>query len=245
MNKIINCFLGIIIPLIGTTIGSSLVFFISKKLNKKIENLLIGLSIGIMLAASIFSLLIPSIEIAQERNILSYIPASIGLILGFIFLISINKITKRLNDKKMDMLMFSVTIHNIPEGMAVGVLFAGYLTESNISLMECMLLSIGIALQNIPEGSIISIPLLLKDKTKFKSFVYGFLSGVVEPLFAFLTILLLNIVVPLLPYLLAFASGAMIYVIIEELVPSMNKNDYGLLGVLIGFIIMMILDLSF
>ena len=239
MNKIINCFLGIIIPLIGTTIGSSLVFFISKKLNKKIENLLIGLSIGIMLAASIFSLLIPSIEIAQERNILSYIPASIGLILGFIFLISINKITKRLNDKKMDMLMFSVTIHNIPEG------FAGYLTESNISLMECMLLSIGIALQNRPEGSIISIPLLLKDKTKFKSFVYGFLSGVVEPLFAFLTILLLNIVVPLLPYLLAFASGAMIYVIIEELVPSMNKNDYGLLGVLIGFIIMMILDLSF
>lgn len=242
MNKIFLSFIGIMIPFIGTTLGSGFVFFLKSKLNIKIEKLLMGFTIGVMLSASIFSLLIPSIELSN-----SYIKVSIGFILGFLFLIIINLIVSKIESNKLDMLMLSVTIHNIPEGMAVGVCFAGFLSmNSSISIIECMLLSICIAIQNIPEGMVISMPLKLKNKTKLESFIYGVLSGVVEPLFAFITILLLDYVVPLLPYFLSFASSAMIYVIIEELVPSMdeNKSILGIIGVLIGFLIMMILDLA-
>ena len=240
MSKVLISIIGIMIPFIGTTLGSSFVFFLKKELNKKIEKVLIGFAIGVMLSASIFSLLIPSISLSNN----SWIKPSIGFILGFLFLI----ITNKIENKKIDMLMFSVTLHNIPEGMAVGVCFAGFLSNnSSISLIECMILSLGIALQNIPEGSIISMPLISKGKTKFKSFILGMMSGIVEPVFGFITIILLKIVVPLLPYLLSFASSAMIYVIISELIPSMNEdeNNFGLTGVLIGFVIMMILDLSF
>jgi len=243
MSKLLYCIVGILIPFIGTSLGSSFVFFLRKKLNKNIEKLLIGFAIGVMLAASNWSLLIPSIEMAEEMNIIKWIPASIGFALGILFLIIINKITDKLDNKKIDMLMFSVTIHNIPEGMAVGVIFAGFLSVvSNVPLLEAMALSIGIALQNIPEGAIISLPYKLKGNKKIKSFIYGVLSGIVEPIFAFITIILLNLVVPLLPYLLSFAAGAMIYVVIEELVPEIEENLLGIIGVCIGFDIMMILD---
>jgi len=236
--------LGILIPLVGTSLGSAFVFFLKSKINNKINKLMIGFAIGVMLAASIFSLLIPSIEMSKIK----YLSPSIGFACGFIFLIIINTIVNKLeNNKKIDMLIFSVTLHNIPEGMAVGVCFAGYLLNSDmITLTACMLLSLGIAIQNIPEGAIISMPLRLKGKSKTKSFIYGVLSGIVEPIFSLITVLLLDLIVPILPYLLSFASGAMMHVVIEELIPEMHegKSNYGIIGVLIGFIVMMILDIT-
>ena len=234
--KTIYIIIGIILPFIGTTLGSALVFFIKEKINTKANILLIGFAIGVMLSASIWSLLIPSI------NIGGIFKSIIGLILGYLFLIIINSITKKY-DKNMNMLNFSVTLHNIPEGMAVGVCFAGFiLTKANISLMESILLSVGIALQNIPEGAIISIP--LRNKGKIKSFICGVMSGIVEPIAAFITIILLNIMVPLLPYLLSFAAGCMLEVIISDLLPEIdsNKSNFGLIGVLLGFVIMMSMD---
>ena len=166
---------------------------------------------------------------AENQKIIAWMPATVGLILGVFFLIVINKIAKKFEEKKdgkkLNMLMFSVTLHNIPEGMAVGVAFAGYLAgNAGIGLMEAMLLAIGIAIQNIPEGAIISMPLKMEGVSKKKAFLYGVLSGVVEPIASVITELLINIVVPLLPYLLAFAAGAMIYVVIEELVPEMHEG---------------------
>ena len=235
--------LGILIPFVGTSLGSGFVFSVKNKINNKINKLMIGFAIGIMLSASIFSLLIPSIEMSNIK----YLLPSLGFIFGFVFLIVINLIVEKINTKKIDMLIFSVTIHNIPEGMAVGVCFAGYLSNSSlISLSAAMILSVGIAIQNIPEGSIVSMPLKLKGKKKCISFIYGVLSGIVEPIFSIITILLIDLVVPILPFLLSFASGAMIYVVISELVPEMNenKNIFGIIGVLIGFIVMMILDIT-
>ena len=245
MNKILYSILGILIPFIGTSLGSGFVFFLKKNINNKFHKLMIGFAIGVMLSASIFSLIIPSIE--MTTNTIKWIPVSIGFICGFLFLIIINKITQKNENKNIDMLMFSVTLHNIPEGMAVGVCFAAYLLSKNIILLEAMMLSIGIAIQNIPEGAIISMPLRIKGNSKFKSFNYGVLSGIVEPISAFITLILINIIVPLLPYLLSFASGAMIHVVIEELVPEMykdNKSVYGIIGVMIGVVLMMILDIS-
>ena len=232
--KTIWIFLGIMLPFIGTTFGSSFVFLLKNVLNKKIEILLIGFASGIMISSSIFSLIIPSIEMGN-----GVLKTSIGFTLGFLLLIIITKLTNRINDK----LFFSVTLHNIPEGMADGVSMAAYLV-SNMTLTTALLLSLGIALQNIPEGAIISGPLKLKGETKLKSFNYGVLSGIVEPIFSILTILLLNIVVPLLPYLLSFAAGCMIYVVIEELIPRMHedKSLFGIVGFLTGFLLMMILD---
>ncbi|MBR4177872.1 MAG: ZIP family metal transporter [Bacilli bacterium] len=228
--------IGILIPFIGTSIGSALVFFLKDKINNKLNKMMIGFAIGVMLSSSIFSLLIPSIEMSNNAIIVS-----IGFILGFLFLIIINKI-----NFKSDKLILSVTIHNIPEGMAVGVCFAGYLSNSSlISLSASFALAIGIALQNIPEGAIISLPLKIKGSSKIKSFIYGVLSGIVEPIASIITIVILNSVVKTLPYLLSFASGAMIYVIFDELVYEMdNKNNIGIIGILIGFLIMMILDIK-
>ena len=205
-----------------------------------------------MIAASVWSLIIPSVEMAETQGITLWIPATIGLILGIIFLLIINKfaenIKRKNKKKKLNMLLFSVTLHNIPEGMAVGVCFAGFLAGNiGITLISAMALSIGIAIQNIPEGAIISMPLKIEGKSKLKAFIYGVLSGIVEPIAAIFTILLLNIVVPSLPYLLAFAAGAMIYVVIEELIPEMhsgNKSSLGIIGVTLGFTIMMILDIA-
>ena len=235
MNKIL---IGILLPLIGTSLGSFIVFFVKNNINNNIEKIIIGFSIGIMLASSIFSLLMPSIELSGKYKILF---PSIGLFIGFLFLYLINKTSNN------NMLAFSVTIHNIPEGAAVGVCFAGVISKT-IGIESALLLSLAIALQNIPEGSIISIPYKIKGYSKSRSFLYGFLSGVVEPIFSILTILLTNLVVPILPILLSFASGCMIYVIFDDLISEIHKDNkpfLGLLGIFLGFIIMMILDISF
>ena len=252
MNNTLYSIIGILIPFIGTSFGSSFVIFLKKNLNEKIQKLIVGFAAGVMIAASIWSLILPSSELAEEQDIIGWIPAAVGFILGIIFLIMTNYIADRLadrrNGKKLNMLMFSVTLHNIPEGMAVGVCFAGFLAgNTGITLISAMALSIGIALQNIPEGAIISIPLKLQGMSKVKALLYGIMSGIVEPIAAIITILLLNIVVPLLPYLLSFAAGAMIYVVIEELVPEMHnskKSVLGIIGVTIGFTLMMVMDMT-
>ncbi len=253
MNNLLYSIIGILIPFIGTSLGSFFVFFLKNKINTLLEKIMIGFAIGVMLAASVWSLIIPSINLVNKQNFIGCLPTSVGLLLGVFFLIIINYYVNKIKlyncDKKFNMLLFSVTLHNIPEGMAVGVCFAGFLSNNaNIMLAEAMLLAIGIAIQNIPEGAIISMPLKINGYSKIKAFLYGVLSGVVEPLAAIITILLLNIVVPILPYLLSFAAGAMIYVVIEELVPEMHSkvnSSWGIIGVIIGFIIMMSLDVLF
>lgn len=252
MNDVLYSIAGILIPFAGTSLGSALVFFLKKNMNEKVQKMTVGFAAGVMIAASVWSLILPSVEMAEEQGKIPWLPATIGLVLGIVFLILINKIAEkfetRKNGRKLNMLLLSVTLHNIPEGMAVGVCFAGFLAgNAGIGLIEAMLLAIGIAVQNIPEGAIISMPLKMEGKSKRKAFLYGVLSGAVEPIAAIITILLINIVVPLLPYLLSFAAGAMIYVVIEELVPEMHsgkKSQLGVIGVTIGFIIMMILDIA-
>lgn len=252
MENLLYSIAGILIPFVGTSLGSSLVFFMKKNINENFQKMIVGFAAGVMIAASVWSLILPSVEMAENQGIMAWIPASIGVAAGVIFLIAINKIAEKFekegNEKKLDMLIFSVTLHNIPEGMAVGVCFAGFLAgNAGIALWEVLILAIGIAIQNIPEGTIISMPLKMKGISKKKSFLYGVLSGIVEPIAAFITVALINIVVPILPYLLSFAAGAMIYVVAEELIPEMHsgkKSMLGVIGVTIGFIIMMVLDIA-
>lgn len=252
MENILYSIGGILIPFIGTTLGSSLVFFMKKNMNEKFQKLTVGFAAGVMIAASVWSLILPAVEMAENQGTIPWLPASIGLALGVAFLILINKLAeqfeKEKSKKKLNMLIFSVTLHNIPEGMAVGVCFAGFLSgNAGIALLEALVLALGIAIQNIPEGTIISMPLKMKGMDKKKAFIYGVLSGIVEPIAAIITILLINIVVPILPYLLSFAAGAMLFVVVEELVPEMHsgkKSILGVLGVTIGFIIMMVLDIA-
>ncbi len=255
-----NVIIGILLPFVGTTLGSACVFLMRKNINKNIEKLLLGFASGVMIAASIWSLLIPSIDMAKESNIIPYIPASVGFILGMLFLLLLDKLVPHIHLestepegiktslKKTTMLVLAVTLHNIPEGMAVGVVFAGMLAQNTgITLAGAFALSLGIAIQNFPEGAIISMPLKSEGMSKIKSFWYGTLSGIVEPIAAILTICLSQIVVPILPYLLSFAAGAMIYVVIEELVPeikSEGSSSVGIFGVAIGFVLMMILDVA-
>lgn len=252
MNNIIYSIIGILIPFVGTSLGSSFVFFLKKKMNEELQKLTVGFAAGVMIAASIWSLIMPSVEMAESQGIISWIPATVGFILGVLFLIVINKlaqnIEKNKSKKKLNMLIFSVTLHNIPEGMAVGVCFAGLIAgNAGIILAEAFALSLGIAIQNVPEGAIISMPLKLEGKSRSRAFLYGALSGIVEPIAALITIMLLNIVVPILPYLLSFAAGAMIYVVAEELIPEMHigkKTSNGVIGLTLGFIVMMILDIA-
>lgn len=252
MNHLI--LIGILLPFIGTTLGAFLVFFLKKELKPSVNQLFLGLASGVMLAASIWSLLIPSIELSASYGKLSFIPASVGFLLGIVFLYSLNiyidKIYKKkqINNHRNMLLSLAVTIHNIPEGMSVGVIFAGLLSGNNlVSLAGAFALSIGIAIQNLPEGAIISLPLKTSGASKIKAFIYGMLSGIVEPIFAFLTLLLTNFISPILPYFLSFAAGSMIYVVTNELIPEMNekgRNSSGIIGITIGFLIMMILDVA-
>lgn len=255
-----NVILGILIPFLGTTLGASVVFFMKDKINSKIEKLLLGFASGVMIAASVWSLIIPSIEMANEQKLIAWLPASIGFLLGIIFLLALDNLIPHLHLnsdspegpksklKKTTMMVLAVTLHNLPEGMAVGVIFAGYLTgNTGITLASALALSIGIAIQNFPEGAIISMPLKSEGMTKGKSFLYGTLSGIVEPIGSIVTILLTKAVVPFLPYLLSFAAGAMIYVVVEELIPESQTGEHsniGTIGVAIGFVIMMILDVA-
>ncbi|MBR3672917.1 MAG: ZIP family metal transporter [Clostridia bacterium] len=223
-----------------------------KNMSEKFQKITVGFAAGVMIAASVWSLILPSVEMAENQGTIAWIPATIGLILGVVFLIFINKSAEKLerkrNGKKLNMLLFSVTLHNIPEGMAVGVSFAAFLAgNAGVELYEAMLLAIGIAIQNIPEGAIISMPLKMEGVSKPKAFLYGVLSGVVEPIAAVVTLMMINIVVPILPYLLSFAAGAMIYVVVEELIPEIHsgkKSFLGVIGFTIGFVVMMVLDIA-
>ncbi len=255
-----NVFTGLLIPFLGTTLGSSMVFLMKNRLNKKIEKILLGFAAGVMVAASIWSLLIPSIDMAREQEITPWIPAAIGFIFGIVFLLVLDSLIPHLHLestkpegiksklKKTTMMIFAVTLHNIPEGMAVGVSFAGALMgNTGITMAGALALAIGIAIQNFPEGAIISMPLKAEGMSKGKAFLYGTLSGVVEPIGAIITILLTNSVIPILPYLLSFAAGAMVYVVVEELIPESQVGEHsniGTIGVAIGFVIMMILDVA-
>lgn len=253
-------FLGLAIPFLGTTLGAAMVFLMKKEMNKKVEKILLGFASGVMIAASVWSLLIPSIEMAETQGKVAWIPAAIGFLLGIVFLLVLDSIVPHMHLesenpegiksklKKTTMMVFAVTLHNIPEGMAVGVTFAGALAQkTGITIAGAFALAIGIAIQNFPEGAIISMPLKSEGVSKTKAFLYGALSGIVEPIGAVITILLTNAVVPILPYLLSFAAGAMIYVVVEELIPESQAGEHsniGTIGVAIGFTIMMILDVA-
>lgn len=252
--------IGLLIPFLGTTLGAAMVFFMKNQMNKRTEKLLLGFASGVMIAASVWSLLIPSIDMAQEQAKIGWIPAAIGFLLGIVFLLVLDSVIPHLHLetdkpegmksklKKSTMLVLAVTLHNIPEGMAVGVTFAGAMIgNTGIAMAGAFALAIGIAVQNFPEGAIISMPLKGEGVSKPKAFLYGTLSGIVEPIGAIITILLANIVVPILPYLLSFAAGAMIYVVVEELIPESQVGEHsniGTIGVAIGFVVMMILDVA-
>lgn len=250
-----NAFLGILIPFIGTTIGSAAVFLMKKELNSKVEKVLLGFASGVMVAASVWSLLIPSIEMSENQNIIAWIPSSIGFTIGIVFLMVLDNIIPYLNKKqeknkinKTTIMAIAVTLHNIPEGLAVGVCFAGAIAQNTgITIAGALALAVGIAVQNLPEGAIISMPLKAQGMSKPKAFLYGMLSGIVEPIGAVITLLITGAVETILPYLLSFAAGAMIYVVVEELIPESkmeSKLNIGTIGFSIGFLIMMIMDVA-
>ncbi len=248
---------GIMIPFAGTTLGSAMVFLMRRQISRQIEKLLLGFAAGVMIAASVWSLLIPAIEMASAQGVTA---AAAGLLLGIVFLLFLDRMIVRLhsditesknmrsNAKNTAMMVFAVTLHNIPEGMAVGVTFAGALLQNaQITMAGAFTLALGIAIQNFPEGAIISMPLRSEGRSRKRAFVYGMLSGIVEPAGAVLTILLAKQIVPILPYFLSFAAGAMIYVVVEELIPESQQDDHthiGTIGAAVGFVIMMILDVA-
>ena len=252
--------LGIIIPFLGTTLGAFCVFFIKNELKPEIQKSLLGFASGVMVAASVWSLLIPAIEMSENMGRFACVPAAVGFLLGILFLLLLDQLVPHLhldkdkpegmkaNLKKTTMLVLAVTMHNIPEGMAVGVAFAGMLSgETKIAAAGAFILALGIAIQNFPEGAIISLPLKNEGMSRKKAFLTGALSGVVEPIAAAFTIMIAGFITPALPYLLAFAAGAMIYVVVEELIPEASEGEHsnaGTIGFALGFVIMMILDVT-
>ena len=256
----LNVIEGIAIPFIGTALGSACVFFMKKELNRKVQRALTGFAGGVMVAASIWSLLIPAMNQCADKGRLAFLPAFVGFWLGILFLLLLDKIIPHLHmnaeqaegpkskAKKTTMMVLAVTLHNIPEGMAVGVVYAGLLSSSaEITAGGALALALGIAIQNFPEGAIISMPLHAEGKTKAKAFLDGALSGAVEPVGALLTVLFAGLFVPAMPYLLSFAAGAMIYVVVEELIPEMSVGEHSNTGVVmfaLGFTLMMALDVA-
>ena len=253
-------FLGIMIPFLGTTLGAACVFFMKKSLGDLVQRALAGFAAGVMVAASIWSLLIPAIEQSEGMGKLSFLPAFIGFWVGVLFLLLLDRLIPHLHvgsDQaegpksklgRTTMMVLAVTLHNIPEGMAVGVVYAGYLAgTAQITAAGALALSLGIAIQNFPEGAIISMPLRAEGMKKGRAFWGGVLSGIVEPIGAVLTILAAGIVVPALPYLLSFAAGAMLYVVVEELIPEMSQGQHSNVGTVffaVGFSVMMVLDVA-
>ncbi len=260
MNNVdfLNCIAGVLIPFAGTSLGAACVFFMRKNMRNMAVRALTGFAAGVMVAASIWSLLIPAMEQSEGMGSLSFLPAFIGFWLGILFLLLLDSVVPHMHMnsdkaegpksglKKTTMLVLAVTIHNIPEGMAVGAVYAGWITGSaQITFMGALALSIGIAIQNFPEGAIISMPLCAQGESKGKAFGYGVLSGIVEPAAAVITILMSRFIVPAMPYLLSFAAGAMIYVVVEELIPEMSEGKHSNIGTLmfaLGFTVMMTLD---
>lgn len=255
-----SVFYGILIPFLGTSFGAACVFFMKKEMGDRLQRMLTGFAAGVMVAASIWSLLIPAMEQVSDMGKLAFVPAVAGLWLGILFLLLLDHIIPHLHRnsqraegpksqlKRTTMLVLAVTLHNIPEGMAVGVVYAGYLAgNTQISAAAAMALSLGIAIQNFPEGAIISMPLRAEGTGKPKAFLGGVLSGIVEPIGAILTILAAGLIVPALPYLLSFAAGAMLYVVVEELIPEMSQGEHSDVGTIffaVGFSVMMMLDVA-
>ena len=255
-----NTFLGIMIPFVGTAAGAGCVFFMKNQIRPRVQKMLLGFASGVMVAASVWSLLIPAMDMSEGLGQLAFLPAAVGFLLGILFLLLMDRLVPHLHMdhdepeglrsdwKKTTMLVLAVTLHNIPEGMAVGVVFAGMLQgQELITLTGAFALSLGIAIQNFPEGAIISLPLRTEGFSKQKAFLYGAASGIVEPMGAALTVVLSAYITPALPYLLAFAAGAMIYVVVEELIPESAEGEHsniGTIGFAVGFVIMMILDVA-
>ena len=253
-------FLGILIPFIGTTLGAACVLFMKKTLRKQVQNALAGFAAGVMVAASIWSLLIPAIEQSENMGALSFFPAVVGFWIGVLFLLTLDHLIPHLHIGseqsegpksklgRTTMMVLAVTLHNIPEGMAVGVMYAGFLAgNTQITAASALALSLGIAIQNFPEGAIISLPLRAEGESKGKAFLGGVLSGVVEPIGAVLTIIAAQLIIPALPYLLSFAAGAMLYVVVEELIPEMSQGEHSNIGTVffaVGFSLMMVLDVA-
>ena len=258
MNK--DIIIGLLIPFIGTSLGSACVFFMRKEMNRMLQRALTGFAAGVMVAASIWSLIIPSMEQSEGMGRLSFLPAFIGFWLGILFLLLLDSVIPHIHLntdkaegprsklKKTTMMVLAVTLHNIPEGMAVGVVYAGLLSGNNsISAGGAFALALGIAIQNFPEGAIISMPLRSEGKKRSRAFAGGVLSGAVEPVGALLTIFAAGLFVPVMPYLLSFAAGAMIYVVVEELIPEMSEGKHSNIGVImfaLGFTVMMALDVA-
>jgi len=260
MSDTVKTLLCVFLPLVGTTVGSGMVYFLKGEMNAKLQKALLGFAAGVMIAASVWSLIIPSINMAEEAGGIAWIPATVGFLLGVGFLLLLDTVVPHIHIDggcpegkpcglgKSTMLIFAVALHNLPEGMAVGVVLAGMLSGSElITTAGAVALAIGIAIQNVPEGAIISMPLISSGLTKRRAFGYGFLSGVVEPLGAVITLLLTSLITPVLPYILSFAAGAMIYVVVEELIPESQNGEHsniGTIGAALGFALMMILDVA-
>lgn len=256
-----NIIIGILIPFIGTSLGAACVYGMKKELNKKINKILLGFASGVMMAAAVWSLIVPAIDMSYNMGKFAFIPAAVGVLIGVLFIYSLDKVIPHLhidsqkeegiktnNLKKTTKLLLSVVLHNIPEGMAVGITFAAVMNGENaVTFASAIALSLGIAIQNFPEGAIISMPLRGEGLGKNKSFIYGVLSGIVEPIAAGITIMFSSIITPVMPYLLSFAAGAMIFVVVEGLIPEAaedNSADTSAIAFSIGFIIMMILDVA-
>ena len=251
--------LGLLIPFAGTSLGAAMVFFFSKQISDNLRKVLTGFAAGVMVAASFWSLLQPSLESSEGLGKLSFIPAAVGFLVGIAFLLLLDVVTPHMHMDHQEegprsqlgrttKLILAVTLHNIPEGMAVGVVYAGWISgHTGPSQTAALALALGIAIQNFPEGAIVSMPLLAEGMPKGKTFWYGVLSGAVEPVAGLITILAASAVVPVLPYLLAFAAGAMFYVVVEELIPEMSEGKHSNAATLAfsaGFVLMMILDVA-
>ena len=251
--------LGILIPFFGTGLGAAMVFVLKKNISDKLQKLLTGFAAGVMVAASFWSLLAPALESSEAMGTWSFVPAAVGFLVGVGFLLLLDEITPHLHFnnqeegprsglKRTTKLILAVTLHNVPEGMAVGVVYAGFLSGNvGISAAGALALALGIAIQNFPEGAIVSMPLRAEGMKKGKTFLLGLLSGVVEPMAAGITVLAADAVVPVMPYLLAFAAGAMMYVVVEELIPETSDGRHTKLGTIafsLGFVLMMVLDVA-
>lgn len=253
-----SLFLGLLIPLLGTMLGSTFVFFMKDEMPERVQKTLLGFASGVMVAASVWSLLIPAMEMEEGQGVFSVVPASVGFLLGIGFLLLLDELTPHLHLgssspegprsklSRTAMLALAVTIHNLPEGMAVGVVFAG--AEQGVgglSLASAVAVSLGIAIQNVPEGAIISMPMRAEGNSRWRSFLIGSLSGAVEPIGGLAVVLLASLLTPVLPYMLAFAAGAMFYVVVEELIPEASSGKHSNLstiGFAVGFVLMMVLD---
>ncbi len=255
-----NIFLGLLIPFFGTVLGSACVFIMKNQMKPLVQKMLLGFASGVMVAASVWSLLIPAMDMSEDMEKFSFLPASVGFLAGIAFLLLMDQIVPHLHLgyekaegprcslKKTTMLVLAVTLHNIPEGISSGAVFAGVLMgNTEVTIAGAFALAIGIAIQNFPEGAIISMPLRSEGMTKKKAFLYGTLSGIAEPIAGAVTIALASKIVPGLPYFLSFAAGAMVYVVVEELIPEASEGEHsniGTIGFAVGFVLMMILDVA-